>query len=277
MARQIYRKEALERLSTPEQLDQLMRLTSPQAWIALVGLGLLLLMALVWGFFGTISNVVEGQGVLLRRGGIKTIEGSSPGIVTSIDLNSGAEVAAGQVLLRLDPATPGAAKPAPIVSPFRARILEWIARRGDPVEKGTPLLILEPIDEPLRVRLYIPATEGYQIKPEMKVHVWPAHAKKGEFGYLLGTVRDAAKFPITQADMLRRVQNEDLARQLAQAGPCLQVVVELTEDNSTASGYKWSSSRGASQLLYSGTPCQAQVIVTEQAPLNLVFPGMRNR
>jgi hypothetical protein len=277
MARQIYRKEALERLSTPEQLDQLMRLTSPRAWIALLALGLLLLVALLWGLFGTISNVVEAQGVLLRRGGVKTIEGVAPGIVTEISVQSGEEVPEGKVLVRLDPVTPGGPKPAPIVTPFAARVLERIARVGEQIEKGTPLMILEPLGEPLLVRLYIPTNEGYQIQPRMPVQVWPAHAKKGEYGYLEGEVVGAAKFPITQAEMLRRIQNEDLGRQLAQAGPCLQVIVELTPDPGTVSGYKWSSSRGAGQQLYSGTPCQAQIIVSKQAPINLVVPGLRGR
>ena len=46
------------------------------------------------------------------------------------------------------------------------------------------------------------------------VQVWPAHARKSEFGYLLGQVRGASKYPITQSEMQRRLQNEDLARHL---------------------------------------------------------------
>ena len=38
----IFRKVALERLSSPEQLDQLMQVTSPKGWLALAGLGALL-------------------------------------------------------------------------------------------------------------------------------------------------------------------------------------------------------------------------------------------
>ena len=40
MTRQIFRKAALTRLASPDQLDQLMQVTSPRSWIALAGFAL---------------------------------------------------------------------------------------------------------------------------------------------------------------------------------------------------------------------------------------------
>ena len=36
MAGQIFRKTALEKLSSPEQLDELMKITTPKGWVALI-------------------------------------------------------------------------------------------------------------------------------------------------------------------------------------------------------------------------------------------------
>ena len=44
----IFRKVSLERLASPEQLDQLMRVTDARGWVALAGLGLILLTAVGW-------------------------------------------------------------------------------------------------------------------------------------------------------------------------------------------------------------------------------------
>ena len=52
----IFRKEALERLSSPEQLDQLMKIVTPRSWLPLVTLGGLLGMGLLWSFFGAYSH-----------------------------------------------------------------------------------------------------------------------------------------------------------------------------------------------------------------------------
>ncbi|MGA7497687.1 MAG: hypothetical protein WBX00_13260, partial [Isosphaeraceae bacterium] len=73
MARQIYRGEALQRLASPEQLDQLMPLTDPRGWLALAALGMVLAAVLVWACFGTVRVTVEAQGVLVRPGGVRTV------------------------------------------------------------------------------------------------------------------------------------------------------------------------------------------------------------
>lgn len=64
----LFRKQALERLSSPEQLDQLMQVVSPRSWLLLAGLGLLLIAVLLWGWFGNISTTVQGRGVLAETG-----------------------------------------------------------------------------------------------------------------------------------------------------------------------------------------------------------------
>lgn len=60
----MFRKVALDRLSSPEELDQLPRVTSPRSWLALLALGILLAVALAWSGFATIPITVTGRGVL---------------------------------------------------------------------------------------------------------------------------------------------------------------------------------------------------------------------
>jgi hypothetical protein len=275
-SRPIFRKEALDRLSSPEQLDQLMQVTSPRAWIALAAVGVVVLMALLWGIFGAIPTTVETQGVLLRRGGVKPLTAPFAGQVQKIAVMSGDGVEADQELLRLTPTQPGAAE-APILSPYRARVLQRAIREGENVKEGDTLLMLEPLDEPLLARLFVPVGSGYEIQRGMKVRVWPAQANRSEYGYLVGQVAAAVKFPITQSEMQRVVQSDELAHQLSGSGPCLQVVVELAPDPNTDSGYRWSTGRGEKVQLYSGSPCQASVILGEERPIAYVFPGLGRR
>lgn len=77
----IFRKVALERLSSPEQLDQLMQVTDPRGWLALIALLMLLATALVWGFMGTIPTEAAGEGILIRRGGVSDLVSTGNGPV----------------------------------------------------------------------------------------------------------------------------------------------------------------------------------------------------
>jgi hypothetical protein len=84
---EIYRKAALERLSSPEELDSLMQVTTPKGWLALLSLGGLILIALLWGIFGRIPTKVLGQGMILERIGDTAKDLEAVVYLTPIDGN----------------------------------------------------------------------------------------------------------------------------------------------------------------------------------------------
>lgn len=51
----IYRKKSLEKIYSPEQLDDYIRVTTPSVWIVLLALAVLLVGILAWSIFGTIE------------------------------------------------------------------------------------------------------------------------------------------------------------------------------------------------------------------------------
>lgn len=101
----IFRKVSLERLSSPEQLDQLMQVTDPKGWLALGALGALILAAVVWGFVGSIPTEAQGAGILIRQGGVSTVVATAEGQVEEILVQVGDEISKGQPVahIRQDP------------------------------------------------------------------------------------------------------------------------------------------------------------------------------
>ncbi|HBB34692.1 MAG TPA: NHLP bacteriocin system secretion protein [Cyanobacteria bacterium UBA8803] len=61
----IFRQKSLDRLSSPESLDQLIQVVSPQDWLPLSVLGGLVLVGSIWSIVGKLPITVSGQGVLL--------------------------------------------------------------------------------------------------------------------------------------------------------------------------------------------------------------------
>src|SRR5687768_13449091 len=94
----MFRKVALDRLASPEQLDLLMEVTSPRTWLALTALALLLATAVTWGFVGTIPTQVEAQGVLIKAGGLFDIFAQGSGMVTEVLVTEGDLVKRGQLV-----------------------------------------------------------------------------------------------------------------------------------------------------------------------------------
>jgi HlyD family secretion protein len=100
--KEIFRSVALERLSSPEQLDQLMAVTTPRGWLLLIGVGALLATALVWGVLGSVPERIAGQGILTRSGGVLEVEAAADGKVTDVSVRVGDHVSQGQVIARID-------------------------------------------------------------------------------------------------------------------------------------------------------------------------------
>ncbi|HEY9421966.1 MAG TPA: NHLP bacteriocin system secretion protein [Thermoanaerobaculia bacterium] len=409
----IFRKVALERLSSPEQLDQLLQVTEPKGWLALGALGLLLCASMAWGVFGSIPTEARGEGILLRQGGVTSVVAAENGQVEEILVSVGDVIEKGQVVARIrqeellrqiqdsherladarakyqdlvryageqghlrdrDLAQQRAnlhqtirtlerqaelirqriaserdllkdglitkqtllaseqslnmvqdqlasarlevngldlkrveaeqqvdqqiqareaeirdldielrerqarlGETARVIANRAGRVLELLVDRGDVVSPGTPLLNLEVVSENLMAVLFVPATAGKRIEPDMAVRVSPSTVKREEFGSILGRVVWAAEYPSTARGMVRLLGNEALVDRLMKEGPPIQVNVALERDPSTPSGFRWSSSTGPSVKISSGTLATGAVVVREEAPVNLVIPKVREK
>lgn len=103
MTKPLFRETALQNLSSPEQLDQIVRLTRPSAWLAMGALGLVLVVVVLWSIFGSLPTNITGQGIIISHGGTYDIVAPSGGVITDFEnLETGDRVRKGQVLGHLE-------------------------------------------------------------------------------------------------------------------------------------------------------------------------------
>jgi len=100
--KEIFRQKALDRLSSPESLDQLMRVSGAREWVALLALGVVILAALVWSVVGKLPTAVSGRGVLVRPSHIVDCQSLGAGRLATLDIKPGDVVRKGDVLGRID-------------------------------------------------------------------------------------------------------------------------------------------------------------------------------
>lgn len=98
----LFRKVSLERLSSPEQLDLLMQVTSPKGWVALLALCGLVVVAVGWGIFGSIPTKVKGTCILIRPSGVSEIVAAGEGRISDISVSVGDSVREGQMIARIE-------------------------------------------------------------------------------------------------------------------------------------------------------------------------------
>ncbi len=98
MKRDIFRASALARMSSPEQLDQLLRVTTSKSWIALLAIGIILATAVVWGFEGRLATKTDGKGVVLRTGTLLSVGTLASGEIATLNVKLGDQVKKGQLI-----------------------------------------------------------------------------------------------------------------------------------------------------------------------------------
>ncbi|MDD5952368.1 MAG: hypothetical protein PUC32_01750 [Oscillospiraceae bacterium] len=63
MDHKIFRKKSLEKVSSPEQLNDYVRVSNPSVWMIMVGVIILLIGVCVWGIFGRLDTQISTVGV----------------------------------------------------------------------------------------------------------------------------------------------------------------------------------------------------------------------
>lgn len=101
MKKELFRKSALDKLASPERLDEGIRIISVKGWVALIGFMVLILLLVIWSFFGSIPTLVHGKGIFLPYGGLKNINTPNQGEVLKLFNLPGDRVSQGQVVAKL--------------------------------------------------------------------------------------------------------------------------------------------------------------------------------
>jgi HlyD family secretion protein len=405
----MFRKAALAKLSSPEQLDSLLQVTKPKAWVALVACIVLIQAGIIWGVMGRTAERVSGAGILLSAGGVLGVEARGSGTIKEMKANVGDQVKQGAVVaivnvtgageeirqteqlladlrsnrtrasgltarnrdaelrsieedrIRLakeqqalqaqvkflqerlknqqeaarnglitndqvqatsqqleqakgslladeaqitqtsarDASARNAADSSSfnldqeiqrnehqlelmklryqegteVVSPYTGKVVSRLVDVGQEVNPGKPILYLELVDQPLEAVAFIP--QGSRIHEGMTAQMSPEGITWEEYGYMLGTVEKVAQGPANPDAMNRLLRNQALIQQFTAAGGVYEVRVKPIRDESSPSGFKWTSRQGPPLTFGSGTLLRVQVPVVEKRPIALVIPTIR--
>ena len=110
---------------------------------------------------------------------------------------------------------------------------------------GQVVLGIETGGDSIDVLIYVASAGGRRVRAGMPALVSPVTVRAVESGSLTGVVESISEFPVSLDGMTAPLQNEDLARTFSADGLPYSGRVALTPDASTASGFAWTSPRGA--------------------------------
>lgn len=122
---------------------------------------------------------------------------------------------------------------------------------------------------------YVPLSDGKKIAPGMQVMVYPSTVNKQEYGHMEATVLTVDDYVTSTAQMKTMLGDDLLVNSFTQDGPVIAVTCQLRTDETTASGYFWSSEKGADISIAEGTLVTADIVTEEKAPIQMVIPLLK--
>ena len=99
---QIFRAKALERISSPENIDQLMQVVGPKDWLPLVVLGSLTVLAVVWSVTGRLPTTVSARGILTHPHRVLDLQTLGSGRLEKLHIKTGDVVRKDDIIAYLD-------------------------------------------------------------------------------------------------------------------------------------------------------------------------------
>lgn len=164
----VFRRSALERISSPEQLDRLFRPARAKFSSAAAAAAVMLLCAFLWFRFGALPVCAQTDGLFIVPEAAAGVHAPADGTIAQIYVGEGAPVAEGMPLAELL-CTDGTT--AELCAPCSGRIALLCAERGGEIAQGDLILRLTP-SSPLCAVGMFPAEEAAQMKVGMPARVF---------------------------------------------------------------------------------------------------------
>jgi len=267
----MFRQAALDRLSSPEGLDTLLQIESARAWLALVAILALVAGGVVWSVVGTIPLGVRAPAVLIQPGGVFSVRASGTGRVAAMLVKEGDVVRKGQPIATIDQPEQASA-----LSPADGVVVEIAVDPGALLTAGASIASVHAGERNagLQAVIYVPPTFDMSIVPGMPVQISLSSSPAEEFGFLLARVTAVSPVPATPVSMTRVLANAHLVEDLSRDGAPYAVYAALERDPASASGFRWSSPRGATLNVNSGTIGTARIVMRRQRPIELLMPWL---
>jgi len=279
MENNLFRKEAMDEITSPDSLDQIIKITNRKTHLVIFGMVLLIFSGALWGYFGSIPIIAPGSGIIMPEGGVHYVLPQKDGIIKSMNAEVGHYLNKDEVVGILKTSDEhGNEILLTIKAQVDGRVSEVRVLPGDTVSSHEKILsIVGTVEnqDTLTTIIFVPIETGKSLTPGMLVHVDPANVNKEEYGYIKGVVQKISVYPVSQQRMLELLGVESLVTKFSEGRAVLEVEVDLLLSTSTVSGYQWSTPAGPPFKIYEGTSCNASFIVETKRPLQLIMPQLK--
>ena len=245
---QLFSKEALDKLRSPERLDTLLSVTNSISWMLLTAILIFIGSIVLWSIFGAFTVKADGMGLIMDSAGVVDIYHFAGGKVTDIYVSKGDVVKTNDIIARVVQAERYAdtaiaqhgiglvgndreaaskayeydAKRAQqilmeeVYSDYDGIVDDIMISKGAMISGNTPIcsIRLTQNNSELSGIFYIPLEKGKRVEAGMTIQLMPNGVDVSESGSLLGVVRSVSQYPVSVQSVQKNVGNSQVAQNM---------------------------------------------------------------
>jgi len=304
-----YREEAINAISSPEQLDQYTKVIRAPAWILLTAVLLIIVTVFIWLFSGNISDGIKVNGIIFPQSGITDIYSRSSGTVTSVLAKEGDFIDEGQIIAVVpdyeliaeieqlkkeigQTNTINGSGPEPndlearledliaeyelnsVIKSTVSGIVQSIVSKDQNVSSGGKIATVINEDKYTNDReiiAYVPMTIAQSIKVGMEAQISPTYAPREEFGYMKGDITKVGRVPVTEEMLKKTFGDWEHQKSLLDEDGCVEVRIAIGVDPNSSNNFQWSNKKGHSLSIDISTICDVLIVSEDKRPIDLLL------
>ena len=268
---ELYRKSSLERISSPDQLDTMLKISSPMSWLALAGATLIVVITIVWAFIGRIPMTVTTTGIVTSPDGTNAVYSNTAGTVTKVFGARGDKIYEKDVLMEVET---DRKETVQILSDQVGFVGEIVAPEGSIITPNSEVLRLSPnTDSHQVVVCYVLTADAQKIKRGDNAYISLSSSDSKSYGHMVGRVINIDAGAASQNAQKKVLGSENnLNKSFSSDGKAVTAVTcELYPSDSSVSGYFWSNTKGDQLAVNNRDMCSVKIITKQVKPIEKLF------
>ncbi len=299
----LFRKNALDTLATPEQLDKHIEIISVSVWIICLILIVGTVTFVLWSFTYHITNGIDLKGIIFPNNKVVQKKAVRDCIVTDVLVSEGEHVEIGDIIavisynemldeinfqkLELSKFEYNSEKYYIIQNNIKDLIDEYIAMTviksscsgyvqsvvsdGTALTTGNLIFSVMPDNGYDEVVSYVPMQKAKSLSLGMKTQISPVYAQREEYGYMTGTITSVGVSPISEESIIAKMGTLSYAKDILPETSFVEIRIRLDLNSEAENNYHWSNEKGEKLSVGFGTQCSVVAITNEYRPIELLL------
>ena len=300
---QLFRKQALDTMSTPEQLDKHVIIMRPSVWVLYTALVAGFVTFIIWSFTYKITNGVTMNGVVFTNNNVVTTSANRDCLITDVLVKEGDAVEIGYIiavvsntqqleqinrtkaeLKTTDPKSTdykvlsekleeltGMYIASTVIKAEAEGYVQTVKSMGTSLAPGDVISTIMVTSGYNEVVAYVPMQMADNLSLGMAAQVSPGYAPREEYGYMTGAITSISTFAVSEDDIITKMGDLSYVEGILPEGSYAEVCIRLDINDKSRNNYNWSNPKGEKLAVELGTQCSIIVVTSEYLPFELLL------